>query len=196
MSSDSIPIPPSILSDIYRNCANHAPRHRPEPNGASPAESKALRKLVVGDILGKDVSIPEELERLRGWIVFKIWHDGTPELLEPADSAPADLVSWLDAKNHIKQLRQKGHSSAEFNSGALYDALSNTSVRDKADLVTEGFGIQSAYWEDRIDNSYTVPHFAYVRYLENGWLDSSPIHKKVARVRAIQIAPELIANNP
>jgi hypothetical protein len=186
-----------------------------QTNEIGVIESKVdTRALKIGDVLCTDLSvlpdriqniediedhifiIPESLKRLNGWQLYNFKEDGTPQFMEPKESAPEGVVNWKTGMEHAEvTLKKQGHQNARLWTEADGDAICKNIVNGGhnhiARLDIYGSGPLGSWWESTEDGSY--PAEAVVRYLVDGSGRNRRLEYKgyLARVRAVQDVPEL-----
>lgn len=156
----------------------------------------ADQTLKIGDVLGQDFDLPEGLERLNGWLVYNFSLNGTPQALEPIESAPEGVVNWNTGLSHVeKTLKNQGHANARLwswkqsDGSVIFNNIVQGGYNDKAELDVSGSNPNGRYW-DGIQLTLG-PGGAVVHYLDIEKHIDWKSKNDVARVRAVQDIPEL-----
>lgn len=80
---------------------------------------------------------------MKGWLIYNFTVEGVPQVLEPIESAPKDVVRWATAVTHMeKTLKEQGHAGArlwtETDGSAIFNNVVKGGHNDKAQLDVSG----------------------------------------------------------
>ncbi len=155
------------------------------------------RAVQVGDVLGQDYLLPEDLQRLNGWVVYNVTEEGVPQALEPAESSIQRPVNWYKSEDHMTELQEQGHKSVRFwtidDCKSIFNNIVQGGHNEKTKLDISGTNDSGIYWLDAKHPELTAfTHYTYLDRPENGgnkvWMHKGQYK---ARVRAAQDVPEL-----
>lgn len=157
---------------------------------STPYDSIATLK--IGDVLGRDYGLPENLDHLKGWLVYNFTDEGVPQILESKASALKGTVCWKRADNHVKEtLPRQGHKNTRLWTDADHCAIFNNIVEaglnGKVKLTNNG-NWWNGYWGSSTDDSvYPAAITHCLQTYNTDW----PNRDNGALTRAVQDVPEL-----